>query len=161
MKHALICLMCILAIGLIVGCAEKEDEACAEKKEKCCKKEKECKGEKKYCMNKKVKRVGMVVGINPDDIEEYKRLHADDYAGVRDLLSKYNMHNFSIFLQEIDGKWYEFGYYEYTGTDFAADMAELAKEPRNIEWLEVCDPMQIPLEGAEGWTEMERVYFNP
>jgi L-rhamnose mutarotase len=108
-----------------------------------------------------LKRVGMVVGIKPDAIEEYKRLHADDEAGVRDLLSRHNIRNFSIFLQEIDGKWYEFGYYEYTGDDFEGDMARLAQEPRNIEWLKVCDPMQLPLPGAEGWTEMERVYFNP
>ena len=112
-------------------------------------------------INKGIKRVGMVVGIAPDKIEEYKRLHADDQPGVRDLLTKYHMHNFSIYLTEIDGKWYEFGYYEYTGNDFDGDMAELAKEPRNIEWLEMCDPMQIPLEGDTGWREMERVYFNP
>jgi L-rhamnose mutarotase len=116
---------------------------------------------KGYVMNKNIKRVGMVVGIKPDEIKEYKHLHADDNAGVRDLLSKYNMHNFSIFLAEIAGKWYEFGYYEYTGDDFDADMAKLAKEPRNIEWLQICDPMQIPLEGETGWREMERVYFNP
>jgi len=110
---------------------------------------------------KPVKRVGMVVGIQPEMINEYKRLHASDNAGVRDLLSKYHMHNFSIFLQQMpDGKWYEFGYYEYTGDDFDADMALLAKEPRNIEWLKKCDPMQIPLPGAKGWTNMESVYFN-
>jgi len=107
-----------------------------------------------------VKRVGMVVGIKPDQIEAYKKLHAESNPGVRDLLTKYHMHNFSIFLQEIEGKWYEFGYYEYTGKDFDSDMAKLAKEPRNIEWLKVCDPVQIPLPGAKGWTEMERVYFN-
>jgi L-rhamnose mutarotase len=113
-----------------------------------------------YVMNENIKRVGMVVGIKPDMIEEYKRIHADGNPGVRDLLSKYNMHNFSIFLTQINGKWYEFGYYEYTGDDFDGDMAKLAAEPRNIEWLKICDPMQIPLEGETGWREMERVYFN-
>jgi L-rhamnose mutarotase len=107
-----------------------------------------------------VKRVGMVIGIHPEHIEEYKRLHADDYPGVRDLLRKYHMRNFSIFLTEIDGKWYEFGYYEYTGNDFESDMARLAKEPRNIEWLKICDPMQIPLAGEKGWHVMEQVYLN-
>ena len=29
--------------------------------------------------------------------------------------TKYRMRNFSISLQEIKGKWYEPGYYEYTG----------------------------------------------
>ncbi len=110
---------------------------------------------------KQIKRVGMVVGIDPDQIDEYRRLHADDYAGVRDLLSKYGMQNFSIFLQQMpDGQWYEFGYYEYAGDDFEADMKAMDAEPRTKEWLKVCDPMQIPLPGAKGWTEMERVYFN-
>ena len=109
---------------------------------------------------KNVKRVGMVVGIKPEMIDEYKRLHADGNGGVRDLLTKYNMHNFSIFLHEINGKYYEFGYYEYTGDDFEGDMAKLNEEPRNKEWLEVSDPMQLPLEGFTGWAEMERIYFN-
>ena len=104
------------------------------------------------CAHQPVKRVGMVVGIREEKIAEYKQLHADSNPGVRDLLTKYHMHNFSIFLQQIDGKWYEFGYYEYTGHDFEGDMARLDKEPRNIEWLKVCDPMQIPLPGAKGWT---------
>ena len=107
-----------------------------------------------------IKRVGMVVGLKESVIPEYKRLHADNNAGVRDLLGKYNMHNFSIFLHEIDGKFYEFGYYEYTGSDFEGEMALLDAEPRNAEWLKVCDPMQIPLEGATGWSEMEMVYHN-
>ncbi len=110
---------------------------------------------------KPVKRVGMVVGIEADMIERYKALHADLNPGVRDLLGKYHMRNFSIYLEQIGEQWYEFGYYEYTGDDYDGDMAQLAREPRNIEWLEICDPMQIPLPGAEGWKEMERVYFNP
>ena len=111
---------------------------------------------------KEVKRVGMVVGLKPEKIDEYKRLHADEHAGVRDLLNKYHMHNFSIYLQKMpDGKWYEFGYYEYTGDDFEGDMAKMAAEPRTTEWLKQCDPMQIPLPGSDSWTEMERVYFNP
>ncbi len=110
---------------------------------------------------KPIKRVGMVVGIKPEKLAEYKRLHADSNAGVRDLLDKYHMHNFSIYLQQIEGKWYEFGYYEYTGDDFDGDMAEMAKEPRNIAWLKVCDAMQIPLPGEKSWTKMQRVYFNP
>lgn len=108
-----------------------------------------------------VKRVGMVIKIRPEYIDEYKAIHSDSTAGVRDLLTAANMHNFSIFLTQLDdGNWYEFGYYEYTGDDFDADMAKLDKNPRNIEWLEICDPMQVPLEGFDGWKEMEQVYYN-
>ena len=111
--------------------------------------------------NQEIKRVGMVIKIKPECIEEYIAVHADSNAGVRDLLIEANMRNFSIFLHQLDdGNWYEFGYYEYTGTDFEADMEKLARHPRNIEWLKVCDPMQIPLEGYEGCAEMEQIYYN-
>ena len=59
-----------------------------------------------------------------------------------------------------DGQHYLFGSYEYTGDDFEADMAKLSAEPRNAEWLSVCDPMQEPLKGESSWAEMERVYYN-
>ena len=112
-------------------------------------------------VKKEVKRVGMVIKIKPECIEEYKAIHSDSSAGVRDLLIEANMRNFSIFLHQLDdGNWYEFGYYEYTGDDFEGDMAKLEANPRNIEWLKVCEPMQIPLEGYESWAEMDEVYFN-
>ncbi len=102
----------------------------------------------------------MVVGLNPKDMSDYKILHSDSNPGVRDLLNKYNMHNFSIFLHQIEGKWYEFGYYEYTGDDFEADMAKMGAEPRIRAWLKVCDPMQLPLKGEKSWAIMEQVYYN-
>jgi len=109
---------------------------------------------------KEARQFGMVIELNPEKIAEYKELHADSNPGVRDLLTKYHMHNFNIFLHKIEGKWYEFGYYEYTGDDFEGDMARLDQEPRNKEWLKVCDPLQIPLKGEKSWSQMERVYFN-
>jgi L-rhamnose mutarotase len=113
------------------------------------------------CAGKEIKRVGMVVGLKRDMEAKYRELHADGHPGVRDLLSKYGMQNFSIFLTEIDGKLYEFGYYEYVGDDFEKDMAAMDKEPRTVEWLKMCDPMQQPLPGEKSWRQMERVYFNP
>jgi L-rhamnose mutarotase len=112
------------------------------------------------CAQQQPKRVGMVIELRPEYIEKYKAVHADSNPGVRDLLNKYHMHNFTIFLHEIDGKYYEFGYYEYTGNDFEGDMAKLDAEPRNKTWLTICDPMQIPLKGYDSWAEMEVVYRN-
>lgn len=105
------------------------------------------------------RRFGMVIGLKGACIEAYKSLH--DGPGVRDLLIAGNIRNFSIFLQQMpDGQFYEFAYYEYVGTDYEADMAALAAEPRNIEWLNICDAMQVPLPGQRGWVEMELIYFN-
>ena len=108
-----------------------------------------------------VQRVGMVIGIRPEKIQDYKALHADANAGVRDLLRKYNMRNFSIFIRQMDdGKHYLFGYYEYVGTDYGADMDKLATEDRNRKWLSSTDPMQIPQKGERGWAAMQEVYHN-
>ena len=121
-----------------------------------------CVQEKSAPPAKKVsKRIGMVIGIKPEVIQEYKKLHADSNPGVRDLLTTANMENFSIFIHQFDdGNYYLFGYYEYTGTDFDKDMAEIAVKDRNIAWLKVCDPMQIPFEGQNSWSVMEQVYYN-
>jgi L-rhamnose mutarotase len=108
-----------------------------------------------------VRRVGMVIGIKPDQIGAYKALHAASNPGVRDLLAKYHMHNFSIYVHKLDeGKYYLFGYYEYTGKDYEGDMKMLAAEPRNQQWLSVTGPMQIPLAGESSWTMMDEAYHN-
>lgn len=109
-----------------------------------------------------IKRVGMVIGLGDERMEEYQRVHSNDHPGVRDLLHKYNLRNFSIFAHQLDnGKQYLFGYYEYVGDDFEGDMARLDAEPRNKRWLAMCSPMQQPFEGEETWAEMERIYYNP
>jgi len=109
-----------------------------------------------------VKRVGMVVKIKKEMLEEYKKLHDDNNPGVRQLLANYNMRNFSIFLVQLaDGDWYEFGYYEYWGDDLEADMAKLEAETKNKKWIELCDPMQEGIfPDQEGWKMMDRIYYN-
>jgi len=110
-------------------------------------------------------RVGQVAGLKAKTLDEYKKFHADSNPGVRDLLSASNIHNFSIYLCKIDGKYYEFGYYEYTGDDYEADMAKLDNNPRNIEWCEKTGEFQFPVppqtEEEGPWTKMERIYYNP
>ena len=112
--------------------------------------------------HKNVKRVGMVVKVKKERVEEYKNLHADSNAGVRHLLTKYNMRNFSIFIVQLaDGEWYEFGYYEYWGNDLDGDMAKLDAEPENTKWLELCNPMQEGiLPDQKGWKVTDRIYYN-
>ncbi len=112
--------------------------------------------------NTHVQRFGSIIGIKPDQISTYKALHAAPSPGVRELLDKYNIHNYSIYIQKLDdGKYYLFSYYEYTGTDFKADMAKAQAEPINQKWWKLTDPTQIPLAGHHSWTTMEEVFHNP
>jgi L-rhamnose mutarotase len=109
----------------------------------------------------RARRIGMVIGIRPEKMIQYKSLHADSNPGVRDLLKRYHLTNFSIYSHRLDdGKNYLFGYYEYDGTTYELDMTRLAAEPRNKEWLTMTDPMQIPLKNEKSWAVMEEVYHN-
>lgn len=109
----------------------------------------------------RVKQIGRVIKLNPEMEDEYRALHSKSNPGVRDLLQKYNIHNFSIFVRELDdGNKYLFSYCEYTGDDYASDRAALGAEPRNKEWQKLCLPCQEPLEGEQAWSSMEQIYYN-
>ena len=106
-----------------------------------------------------MQRFGGVIGLNPDKKEEYKRLHASVWPEVLERISACNIRNYSIFLREPENLM--FSYFEYHGTDFAADMAKMADDPKTQEWWKVCGPCQIPLttrEKGEWWASMTEVF---
>ena len=110
---------------------------------------------------KKVQRFGMVIGVKPEKIEEYKRLHAATWPGVLKMIGECNLRNYSIYLKEIEpGKHYLFSYFEYTGDDFDADMTKMAADPTTQEWWSYCSPCQIPLQGETSWAMTEEVFHT-
>jgi L-rhamnose mutarotase len=105
--------------------------------------------------------MGMCIGLRDADIAEYKRLHADVWPGVLDRISACNIRNYSIFLKEPEN--ILFAYWEYHGTDFAADQAKIAEDPITQEWWKICGPMQVPFETrkeGEWWAMMEEVFHH-
>jgi L-rhamnose mutarotase len=101
----------------------------------------------------------MVIGVRPEKFEEYKKLHAAVWPGVLDMIGQCNIRNYSIYHK--DGLL--FGYFEYHGTDFDADMAKMAADPTTQKWWDVCKPCQEPLDTrAEGewWADMEEVFHT-
>ena len=56
--------------------------------------------------------------------------------------------NFSIHECEIRGRLYLFAYLEYTGTDFEADMKQMAADPETQRWWRETEPCQEPLPDA-------------
>jgi len=106
-----------------------------------------------------VQRYGSVIKVRPEKEEEYRRLHAAPWPGVLAMIRECNIRNYSIYLK--DG--YLFSYFEYLGTDFAADMARMAKDPTTREWWTHTDPCQEPLESrkpGEWWAAMEEVFHS-
>ena len=114
------------------------------------------------CAQQKVQRYGSVIGLRPEKIEEYKELHADVWPDVLRMIKQCNIRNYSIYLGELEkGKYYLFGYFEYTGDDFEADMAKMAADPTTQRWWEFCEPCQMPIptrKEDEWWANMEEVF---
>jgi len=108
-----------------------------------------------------MQRMGMMIGLKAEKVAEYKRLHAAAWPEILDMISKCNIRNYSIFLKEPENLL--FGYWEYHGTDFEADAAKMAADPKTQEWWDVCMPCQEPLETrkeGEWWAMMEEVFHH-
>lgn len=110
-----------------------------------------------YNMEKKGKRYGQVIGVAPGKLEEYRELHKAVWPKVLEMIKACNIENYSIYYK--DG--YLFSYYEYTGTDYAADMAKMAADPETQRWWTFTEPCQQPLatrKEGEWWAEMEEMF---
>jgi len=109
-----------------------------------------------------MKRYGSVLGLNPAKIDEYKKLHAAVWPEVLAMIKSCNIQNYSIYLRTLaDGRPYLFSYFEYTGSDYAADMARMAADPTTQKWWSYCEPCQEPLPDrapGEWWSGMEEVF---
>lgn len=106
-----------------------------------------------------MQRMGMVIGLKPEKVADYKRLHADVWPSVLDCLAKSHIRNYSIFLKEPENLL--FSYWEYHGNDFAADAARIAEDPETLRWWTLTDPCQVPLsthKDGEFWAMMDEVF---
>jgi L-rhamnose mutarotase len=104
-----------------------------------------------------VRRVGKVIEVLPEQIEAYERLHTAPWPGVLATLMAANVHNYSIFrFGEL-----LFAYFEYTGSDYDADMALVAADPVTRAWWKLTDPMQKPVpvrDDGEWWHAIPEVF---
>jgi L-rhamnose mutarotase len=106
-----------------------------------------------------VERMGMVIGVKLEKLAEYRALHAQPWPEMDAALSAAHIRNYSIYLREPENLL--FGYWEYTGTDYAADMAALGERAVTKRWLALTDPCQARLASATGdewWCMMPEVY---
>lgn len=102
-----------------------------------------------------IRRFGEMIKV--DNLEEYKKWHANPMEGVNDAIKKANLKNYSIYSR---GE-YLFAYFEYHGDDFEADMARMAEDPCTQAWWNVVKPLMRPLDDrkdGEFWSAMEEIY---
>ncbi|RWL20845.1 MULTISPECIES: L-rhamnose mutarotase [Mesorhizobium] len=108
-----------------------------------------------------MQRMGMVLGLKPEKVTEYVRLHAAVWPDVLAMISACNIGNYSIYLKEPEHLL--FSTFEYHGTDYAADMAKMAADPKTQEWWALCMPCQEPLptrKEGEWWASMDEVFHH-
>ena len=104
-------------------------------------------------------RMAMIIKVKPDKLAEYKRLHAEPWAAMNDALTAAQIGNYSIYLREPENLL--FGYWEYFGTDFAADMRVLGEREVTKRWLALTDSCQQPLDSAqpgEWWSYLPEIF---
>ncbi len=104
-----------------------------------------------------LQRYAQVIRLRPEDEAEYVRHHAAVWPTVLQTIADCNIRNYSIFLRA--GVLY--AYFEYHGTDYAADMRKMAADSETQRWWALMDPMQYPMEDAaegERWSQMKEVF---
>lgn len=74
--------------------------------------------------------MGTVTGVRPERFEEYKTLHANPPESVLQALRDAHIQNYSIYCHGD----LLFGYFEYTGEDFKADMEMMTTDSATREW---------------------------
>ncbi len=104
-----------------------------------------------------MKRVGFLLKVRADKLDEYKQRHKAVWPEMLDALQRTGWHNYSIFARE-DGLL--FGYFE-TPDSFAAALAGMSREEINTKWQDFMAPYFENPSGAhadESMVELEEVF---
>ena len=104
-----------------------------------------------------MKRIGFLLKVKPDKIEEYKLRHQAIWPEMLAALRRTGWHNYSLFLRE-DGLL--FGYFE-TPESLQAAQAGMSHEAINTQWQDLMAPFFENLTGAQAdqsMVELEEVF---
>ena len=98
-------------------------------------------------------RVGFVLQVRPDRLDDYRAAHAAVWPDMLDALSRHGWHNYSLFLRD-NGTL--FGYVEVRGT-FDEALAGMASEDVNARWQAAMAPYFAIDDGRAADTMMEQL----
>ena len=104
-----------------------------------------------------MQRYAQIIQLRSEDEAEYIRYHAQVWPTVLQTIADCGIRNYSIFLR--GGTL--FAYFEYHGSDYAADMRKMAACKETQRWWSIMDVMQKPMsDAAEGekWSELREVF---
>lgn len=104
-----------------------------------------------------MKRIGFLLKVKPDKLDEYKKHHEAVWPEMLDALSRHGWHNYSLFMRD-DGTL--FGYFE-TPNDFQSALDGMAGEEINAKWQAFMAPYFESPDGAladQMMVELEEVF---
>jgi L-rhamnose mutarotase len=107
-----------------------------------------------------MQRIGFLLKVRQDMLEEYKARHREVWPEMREALTRTGWHNYSLFLTE-DGML--FGYFE-TPESLEAAVEGMSKEEVNARWQAEMAPFFEDIGGKhadEGLTQLEQVFYLP
>ncbi len=103
-----------------------------------------------------MQRVGILIKVKPEKLEEYKRLHAHVWPELLAELRAAGIRNYSLWLRP-DGM--EFGYLECD--DWQAACEYLAKSEVHTRWQEFMQNyLESPTDAAQGGQPVERLEMS-
>jgi L-rhamnose mutarotase len=103
-------------------------------------------------------RIGFVLKVREELIDEYKAQHAAVWPEMLDALHRHGWSNYSLFMRP-DGLL--FGYFESEGT-FQEALDGMAGEEVNARWQDMMAPYFEGIGGAhadESMVELEQVFY--
>ncbi|KAH6894099.1 rhamnose mutarotase [Thelonectria olida] len=114
------------------------------------------------------RRFAQIVRLKPEHLEEYRECHARVWPDVLKQIRECNIADYSIFYDDKTN--ILFASFRYVGSNYDADMALMAANPRVREWWRMTDAWQESLvpgavssEAGEPswWKPVEEVFYFP
>ena len=105
-----------------------------------------------------IERYAMAIRLKDEKKDFYLKNHQNVWPEVLSELKKIKIKNYSIFLKED----FMFGYLEYEGNNFDADMAEMQKIPIVDKWTKLMVDCFNPFPNNEknnSWVMMDEIFY--
>lgn len=104
-----------------------------------------------------MRRFIMYSDLKPEKVQEYMELHVKPWPELLELITKCNIHNYSISIRGTQ----LYTYYEYTGKDYEADMALMDNSAIMQAWWKYSKPCFLNHEMAEYYEELKEIFYCP
>ena len=103
-----------------------------------------------------MKRILMYSELKPEKVQDYIKLHENPWPELMEVLDKHHIHNYSISM--LGNK--VFTFYEYTGKDYKADMADLDESPVMHRWWVYSKPCFLHHEEGKYYDDLTEVFYK-